>query len=96
MKNIKDSLFEWRNHFTMTLLCALLSTLPIIAVVLPIGSDYETYKWLIFGFIVVSSIGHNILISRCENYEQTIEKMNDEIEYLKDELNVLKRQNESA
>ena len=91
MKNIKESLFEWRKHFMMTLFCALLYTLPIIAVVLPIVSDYETYKWLIFGFIAVSSIGHNILISRCENYEQTIEKMNDEIECLKDEVKSLKK-----
>lgn len=91
MKNIKESLFEWRKHFMMTLFFVLLSTLPIIAVVLPIGSDYETYKWLIFGFIFVSFIGHNILISRCENYEQTIEKMNDEIETLKDEVKSLKK-----
>ena len=102
MKNIKDSLFEWRKHFIMTLLCALLFALPIIIVCVPSGhifesgdGDYEIYKWFIFGFIVVSSIGHNILISRCENYEQTIEKMNDEIEYLKDELNYLKKKNES-
>ena len=91
MKNIKESLFEWRKHFMTTLFFALLFALPIITVVLPIGSDYETYKWLIFGFIVVSSIGHNILISRCENYEQTIEKMNDEIEILKDEVESLKK-----
>ena len=91
MKNIKDSLFEWRKHLIITLFGALFFALPIIAVVLPIGSDYETHKWLIFGFIVVSSIGHNILISRCENYEQTIEKMNDEIEILKDDVESLKK-----
>ena len=91
MKNVKETLFEWRKHFMMTLFGALLSTLPIIAVVLTIGSDYETYKWLIFGFIVVLSIGHNILISRCENYEQTIDKMNDEIETLKEEVESLKK-----
>ena len=96
MKNIKDLLFEWRKHLIITLFGALFFALPIIAVVLPIGSDYETYKWFIFGFIVVSSIGHNILISRCENYEQTIEKMNDEIEMFKDELNDLKNKNESV
>ena len=94
MKNIKDSLFEWRKHLIITLFGALFFTLPIIAVVLPIGSDYETYKWFIFGFIVVSSIGHNILISRCENYEETIEKMNDEIEILKDEVKSLKKKDE--
>lgn len=91
MKNIKDSLFEWRKHLIITLFGALFFALPIIAVVLPIGSDYETYKWFIFGFIVVSSIGHNILISRCDNYEETIEKMNDEIEILKDEVESLKK-----
>ena len=91
MKNIKDSLFEWRKHLIITLFGALFFALPIIAVVLPIGSDYETYKWFIFGFIVVSSIGHNILISRCENYKQTIEKMNDEIEILKDDVESLKK-----
>ena len=91
MKNIKDLLFEWRKHLIITLFGALFFALPIIAVVLPIGSDYETYKWFIFGFIVVSSIGHNILISRCENYEQTIEKMNDEIEILKDDVESLKK-----
>lgn len=103
MKNIKDSLFEWRNHFTMTLLCALLFALPTIIVCIPSGyifgcdeSDYEIYKWFIFGFIVISTIGYNILISRCENYEQTIEKMNGEIELLKDELNELKKKNESV
>ena len=94
MKNIKDSLFEWRKHFTMTLLCALLFSLPTIAVFLPYGSNYETYKWYIFGFIVASTIGHNILITRCENYEQTIEKMNDEIETLKDEVESLKKKNQ--
>ena len=91
MKNVKETLFEWRKHYIMTLFGAVLFALPIISVVLPIGSDYETYKWLIFGFIVVSSIGHNILISRCENYEQTIEKMNDEIETLKEDVKSLKK-----
>ena len=91
MKNIKETLFECRKHFMMTLFCALLFALPIIAVVLPIGSDYETYKWLIFGFIIASIVGYNILISRCENYEDTIEKMNDEIEILKDEVESLKK-----
>ena len=99
MKNIKDSLFEWRKHLTMTLLCALLFALPTIIVCIPSGylfgsddSDYEIYKWFIFGFIVASSVGHNILISRCENYEQTIEKMNDEIEHLKGEVESLKKE----
>ena len=103
MKNIKDSLFEWRNHYKTTLFCALLFSLPTIIVCIPSGyifgsdeSDYEIYKWFIFGFIVISTIGYNILISRCENYEQTIEKMNDEIECLKDELNDLKKKNESV
>ena len=91
MKNVKDSLFEWRKHYMSTLFGVLLFTLPSIVVFLPSGNGYETYKWLIFGFIVVSSIGHNILISRCENYEQTIEKMNDEIECLKDEVESLKK-----
>ena len=94
MKNIKESLFEWRKHFAMTLLCALLFSLPTIAVFLPYGSDYETYKWYVFGFIIASTIGINILITRCENYEQTIEKMNDEIETLKDEVESLKKNNQ--
>ena len=101
MKNIKDSLFEWRKHLMITLLCALLLALPTIVVFLPIGYvfgsdkiDYETYKWYIFGFIVASTIGHNILITRCENYEQTIKKMNDEIETLKDEVESLKKDNQ--
>lgn len=42
-------------------------------------------------FSVLSSIGHNILISRCENYEESIEKMNDEIEILKDKVESLKK-----
>ena len=96
MKNIKESLFEWRKHFTMTLLCALLFSLPTIAVFLPYGSDYEIYKWLIYVFIIASTFTFNILIARCENYEQTIEMMNDEIEMLKDELNDLKKKNESV
>ena len=91
MKNIKESLFEWRKHFMTTLFFALLFALPIIAVVLPIGSDFETYHWLIFGFIIASIVGYNMLISRCENYEETIEKMNDEIEILKDEVESLKK-----
>ena len=59
--------------------------------VFPSGSNFETYKWLIFGFIIASIVGYNILISRCENYEDTIEKMNDEIEILKDEVESLKK-----
>ena len=59
--------------------------------VFPSGSNFETYKWLIFGFIIASIVGYNILISRCENYEETIEKMNDEIEILKDEVESLKK-----
>ena len=94
MKNIKDSLFEWRKHFTMTLLCALLFSLPTIAVFLPYGSGYEIYKWLIYGFIIASTFVFNILIACCENYEQTIEKMNDEIETLKDEVESLKKNNQ--
>ena len=96
MKNIKDSLFKWRKHYMLTLFSVLLFPLPIIAAFLPYGIDYETYKWFIFGFIIASTIGFNILITRCENYEQTIEMMNDEIEMLKDELNDLKKKNESV
>ena len=59
--------------------------------VFPSGCNFETYKWLIFGFIIASIVGYNILISRCENYEETIEKMNDEIEILKDEVESLKK-----
>lgn len=62
--------------------------------VFPSGSNFETYKWLIFGFIIASIVGYNILISRCENYEDTIEKMNDEIEILKDEVKSLKKKDE--
>ena len=75
----------------MTLLCALLFSLPTIAVFLPYGSGYEIYKWLIYGFIIASTFTFNILIARCENYEQTIEKMNEEIETLKDEVESLKK-----
>ena len=97
MKNIKDSLFEWRKHLMMTLFSAILFALPIIILFLPSGyifrsdeGDYEIYKWFIFAFIAASTIGNNILSSRCENYEQTIEKMNDEIELLKNEVKSLK------
>ena len=96
MKNIKDSLFEWRKHLIITLFSALLFALPSIVVFFPSGNNFETYHWLIFGFIIASIVGYNILISRCENYEQTIEKMNNEIEMLKDELNDLKKKNESV
>ena len=93
MKNIKESLFEWRKHYMVTLFSALFFALPFIVVFLPSWSNYETYKWYVFGFIVASTIGHNILITCCENYEQTIEKMNDEIETLKDEVESLKNNN---
>ena len=96
MKNIKNSLFEWRKHYMVTLCGVLLFSLPTIAVFLPYESDYEIYKWYIFGFIIASTIGINLLITRCDNYEQTIEMMNDEIETLKDELNDLKKKNESV
>ena len=56
-----------------------------------LGSNFFDYKWLIFGFIIASIVGYNILIFRCENYEATIEKMNDEIEILKDEVKLLKK-----
>lgn len=92
MKNIKDSLFEWRNHFITTFFGALFFALPSIVVFSPsLGSNFFDYKWLIFGFIIASIIGYNILIFRCENYEDTIEKMNDEIEILKDEVKLLKK-----
>ena len=94
MKNIKESLFEWRKHYMMTLFIALFFALPFIAVFLPYGSDYETYKWYIFAFIIASTTGINLLITRCENYEQTIKKMNDEIETLKDEVESLKKNNQ--
>ena len=93
MNNIKETLFEWRKNLMMTLFSALIFALPSIVVFLPYGSNYETYKWYIFGFIVASTIGHNIIITRCENYEQTIKKMNDEIEKLKDEVETLKKDN---
>ena len=91
MKNIKDSLFEWRKHLIITLFSALFFALPSIVVFFPLGSNFETYHWLIFGFIIASIVGYNILIFRCENYEDTIEKMNDEIEILKDEVKLLKK-----
>ena len=96
MKNIKETLFEWRKNLMMTLFSALIFALPSIVVFLPYGSNYETYKWLIYVFIIASTFTFNILIARCENYEQTIEKMNEEIEMLKDELNDLKKKNESV
>ena len=91
MKNIKETLFEWRKNLMMTLFSALIFALPSIVVFLPYGSNYETYKWYIFGFIVASTIGHNIIITRCENYEKNSEKMNDEREILKDEVESLKK-----
>ena len=94
MKNIKESLFEWRKHYMVTLFSVLMFSLPSIVVFLPFINGYETCKWLIFGFIVASTIGFNLLIARCENYEQTIEKMNDEIETLKDEVETLKKNNQ--
>ena len=69
---------------------ALFFALPSIVVFFP-WSNFETYHWLIFGFIIASIVGYNMLISRCENYEETIEKMNDEIEILKDEVKSLKK-----
>ena len=94
MKNIKESLFEWRKHYMVTSCGVLLFSLPTIAVFLPYGSGYEIYKWLIYGFIIASTFAFNILIACCENYEQTIEKMNDEIETLKDEVESLKKNNQ--
>ena len=94
MKNIKNSLFEWRKHYMITLCGVLLFSLPTIAVFLPYGSGHETYKWPIYVFIIASTIGINILIARCENYEQTIEIMNDEIETLKEEVESLKKHNQ--
>ena len=78
----------------VTLCGVLLFSLPTIAVFLPYGSGYETYKWLIYVFIIASTIGINILIARCENYEQTIEMMNDEIEALKEDVESLKKNNQ--
>ena len=94
MKNIKDSLFEWRKHYMSTLFSVLLFSLPSIVVFLPFMNGYETYKWLIYVFIIASTFTFNILIARCENYEQTIEKMNEEIETLKDEVESLKKNNQ--
>ena len=94
MKNIINSLFEWRKHYMITLCGVLLFSLPTIAVFLPYGSGYENYKWLIYVFIIASTFTFNILIARCENYEQTIEMMNDEIETLKDEVESLKKNNQ--
>ena len=96
MKHIKESLFEWRKHYMATLFSVLLFSLPSIVVFLPSGNGYETYKWLIFGFIIAATIGFNLLIARCENYEQTIEKMNDEIETLKGEVESLKKKDDKT
>ena len=94
MKNIKESLFEWRKHLIITFFGTLFFALPSIVVFFPSGSNFETYKWLIYGFIIASTFAFNILIACCENYEQTIEKMNDEIETLKDEVELLKKNNQ--
>ena len=94
MKNIKESLFEWRKHYMVTLCSVLLFSLPTIVWFLPYGSGYEIYKWLIYGFIIASTFTFNILIARCENYEQTIEKTNEEIETLKDEVESVKKNNQ--
>lgn len=85
-------MFEWRKHLIITIFGALFFALPSIVVFL--GSNFETCKWLIFGFIIATIVGYNILISRCVNYEETIEKMNDEIEILKDEVKSLKKKDE--
>ena len=78
----------------VTLCGVLLFSLPTAAVFLPYESDYEIYKWLIYVFIIATTFTFNILIARCENYEQTIEMMNDEIETLKDEVESLKKNNQ--
>ena len=91
MKNIKDSLFEWRKHLIITFFGALFLALSSIVVFFPSGSNFECYKWLIVGFIIASIVGYNTLISRWEKYEETSEKTNGEIEILKDEVESLKK-----
>ena len=68
MKNIKDSLFEWRKHLIITFFGALFFALPSIVVIFPSGSNFFDYKWHIFSFINASIVGYNILISHCQNY----------------------------
>lgn len=56
--------------------------------VLPVGyaSDYEVSKWYTFGGLTTLFIEISLLIQRLESHENTIEKLNQEIENIKKQL----------
>ena len=92
MKNIKDTLFDWKKHWFVNFLIALMFSLPIIIIFMPIGnqSDYEVNKWYIYIAIVGITLVVNMIYSRFEDHEKTIDIMNSEIESLKKEIVELK------
>lgn len=88
MKNIKDTLFSWRNHWFTVFLGSLMFSLPAIIIFIPTGNqaDYEVNKWYIYLAIVGITLGLNQIYQRFEDHESTIEMMNSEIEKLKGEI----------
>lgn len=96
MKNIKDTLFDWRKHWFVNLLTALMFALPTIIIFIPAGihSDYEVNKWYIYMAIVGITLGVHMIYGRLEDHEKTIEMMNSEIEKLKEEIGGLKKSTE--
>lgn len=93
MKNIKETLFEWRKHWFVNFLTALIFTVPTIIIFMPIAyqSDYEVNKWYIYMAIVGITLGVNMIYGRLGDHEKTIEIMNSEIESLKKEIVELKK-----
>lgn len=94
MKNLKDSLYNWRKHWIEGLLDGILFTLPTIMLFLPIGnqSEYEINKWYVYAAIVGITLILNFIYIRLEDYETTIEILNNEIENLKTEIGELKNE----
>ena len=92
MRNIKETLFDWKKHWFVNFLIALMFALPTIIIFMPIGnqSDYEVNKWYIYIAIVGITLVVHMIYSRLEDHEKTIDIMNSEIESLKKEIVELK------
>lgn len=92
MKNIKETLFDWKKHWFVNFLTALMFALPTIIIFMPTGnqSNYEVNKWYIYMAIVGITLGLHMIYGRLEDHEKTIDIMNSEIESLKKEIVELK------
>lgn len=95
MKNIKDTLYEWRKLWYVTIATCIIADAPIAIWILPVGNcgTWEISKWGYYTAICALLVCSTIAADRLLHHERTIEKMNEEIEELKEEIGKLKNKN---